>query len=151
MVSWSDFESEAPEIAEAGRRLLPVVAMLATVSRTGRPRVHPFCPAIAEGQLWAFVMLESPKRRDLDERGHYAIHALLGADDEEFFIAGMATRRNDENLREIALAAMPYHDADTRHILYEFQLERALWTRWENFQQPGMRPIHRPWVDQHDR
>jgi hypothetical protein len=142
---WTDLEREAPEIAEAGRRLLPEVAFLATVSAAGRPRVHPFCPAIARGRLWAFVMAESPKRRDLDANGLFAIHALPGPQDEEFYVAGAATRSRDADTRLSVLAAMPYDDADERHLLYEFSPERALWTTWENFQKPGMRPVHRVW------
>jgi hypothetical protein len=42
---------------------------------------------------------------------------------------------------------MPYDDADERHLLYEFEIERALWTTWESFQQPGMRPVHRVWIE----
>lgn len=144
-MTWADLEKEAPQIAAAGERLLPDVAFLATVSAKGKPRVHPFCPAIAEGRLWAFVMAESFKRRDLDLNGHFAIHALPGAEDEEFYVAGRARRVDDEGLREIVLAAMPYDEADERHLLYEFILERAMWTTWENFQKPGMRPIHRVW------
>ena len=145
MATWADLEKEAPEIAEAGRRLLPEVAFLATVSRNGRPRVHPFCPAIARGRLWAFIIAGSPKRRDLDANGYYAIHALPGPEDEQFFVAGRAARVHEAPLRETVLSAMPYTDADERHLLYEFALERALWTTWENFQRPGMRPIHRSW------
>ena len=147
MATWADFESEAPEIAEVGRRLLPEVSHLATVSATGRPRVHPFCPAITQGRLWAFVMQESPKRHDLDANGYFAIHALPGREDEEFYVAGKATREHDLELRGLVLSAMPYDDADERHLLYEFMLERALSTAWEDFQQPGMRPVHRRWLD----
>ena len=142
---WADLEKEAPEIAEAGKRLLPEVAFLATVSAKGRPRVHPFCPVIAQGRLWAFVMAESPKRRDLDSNGYFAIHALPGPEDEEFYVAGRALRVRDPDLRQIVLAVMPYDEADERHLLYEFILERAMWTTWENFQKPGMRPIHKVW------
>jgi hypothetical protein len=52
-VTWDDFERAAPDIARAGRRLLeeadgrPAVAFLATVGGDGRPRMHPFIPAIA--------------------------------------------------------------------------------------------------------
>jgi hypothetical protein len=143
--TWADLESEAPEIAESGRRLLPEVSFLATVDAAGRPRLHPFCPAVAGGRLWAFVMEESPKRRDLDRSGWFAIHALPGPRDEQFYVAGRAARCRDADARLAALAAMPYDDADERHLLYEFSPDRALWTTWENFQQPGMRPIHRAW------
>jgi hypothetical protein len=146
VTSWADFEAHAPEIAAAGRRLLPEVSFLATVSATGRPRVHPFCPAIADGRLWAFILQESPKRRDLDHNRQYAIHALPGAEDEQFFVAGLARRVIDTRLREVALRAMPYSDADERHLLYEFEIERALWTTWDDFQKPGMRARHRKWA-----
>jgi hypothetical protein len=142
---WNQLQVEAAEIAEAGSRLLPEVSYLATVDSAGRPRVHPFCPAIARGRLWAFVMEGSPKRRDLDTNGHFAIHALPGPEDEEFYVAGTARRVEDPEIRVAVLAAMPYDDADDRHLLYEFSLERALWTTWENFQKPGMRPVHRVW------
>jgi hypothetical protein len=142
---WNQLQEEAAEIAEAGSRLLPEVSYLATVDSAGRPRVHPFCPAIARGRLWAFVMEGSPKRRDLDTNGHFAIHALPGPEDEEFYVAGTARRVEDPEIRVAVLAAMPYDDADDRHLLYEFSLERALWTTWENFQKPGMRPVHRVW------
>ena len=133
-------------MAEAGRRLLPEVAFLATVSTRGRPRVHPFCPAITEGRLWAFVIEKSPKRRDLDSNGYFAIHALPGHEDEQFYCTGRAVRVCDPTLRDAVLAAMPYDDADDPpHVLYEFFLETALWTTWENFQKPGMRPVHRWW------
>ena len=145
MATWADLESEAPEIAEAGRRLLPEVSFLATVSTRGRPRVHPFCPAFAGGRLWAFVIEESPKRRDLDANGHFAVHALPGREDEQFYVAGAASRSLDPDLRRLVLQAMPYDDADERHLLYEFLPDRALWTTWENFQKPGMRPLHRLW------
>ena len=145
MSTWSELEKEAPAIADAGRRLLPEVAFLATVSSSGRPRVHPVCPAIAQGRLWVFVMSGSPKRRDLDDNGWFALHALPGPEDEEFYVAGTARRVDDSAAREAALAAMPYEDADERHLLYEFPPDRALWTTWENFQKPGMRPVHRVW------
>ena len=148
--NWSRFAEEAPEIAAAGTRLIGEVAFLATVSPMGWPRLHPFCPAIAGGRLWAFIMEESPKRRDLDVNGRFAIHALPGEQDEQFFVAGAAARNDDPALRALALAAMPYDDADERHILYEFFPRRALWTTWENFQQPGMRPVHRSWRAHHD-
>jgi hypothetical protein len=90
-------------------------------------------------------MAESPKRRDLDANGLFAIHALPGPQDEEFYVAGAATRSRDADTRLSVLAAMPYDDADERHLLYEFSPERALWTTWENFQKPGMRPVHRVW------
>ena len=146
MSTWTELERQAPEIAEAGGRLLGEVAFLATVSIHGRPRVHPFCPTIVEGRVWAFVMARSPKRGDLDANGYFAIHALPAAEDEEFYISGRAARVRDSDARERVVEAMPYDDADDQHLLYEFDLDRALWTTWENFQKPGLRPVHRVWI-----
>lgn len=149
MATWAEFEAAAPEIADAGQRLFAKyeIAYVATVSAAGWPRVHPFCPAIAAGRLWAFIVEESPKRRDLDRNGRFAIHALPGKEDEQFYVAGVARREPAPDLRALAVAAMPYSAADARHILYEFFPEHAVWTTWENFQQPDTRPIHRAWRD----
>jgi hypothetical protein len=147
MGSWAEFASSAPEIEAAGRRLLSAsqVAFLATVSREGRPRVHPFCPAIVDGHLFGFILAGSPKRRDLDRSGQFAIHAWLGPEDEQFYVAGSAFRTGEAELRGAVVAAMPYDDADERHLLYEFRPAQAMWTVWHHFQKPEMRPQHFVW------
>lgn len=145
-IRWADFDAVAPEIARAGRRLLedrlrvPGAAFLGTVGSDGRPRMHPFVPAIVDGRLWAFV-IGSPKRRDLDRDGCYAIHSLLGADDESFLVGGTAARVHDRSDRTQVAERMPYSDVDERHALYEFRIDRALWTVWET----PTAPVHRSW------
>lgn len=156
MTSWADLERDAPELAVAGQRLLedapgvPGVAFLATVNASGRPRMHPFIPAIVNGALWAFV-IESPKQRDLErasaggaseQRGQFAIHARLGADDEQFLVSGLARRVDDLDARRQIAASMPYDDIDAGHILYRFEIDRALWTTWAT----PTSPTHRSWV-----
>jgi hypothetical protein len=147
MRDWADLEGDEPPIAAAGRRLLeddpgvPGVAFLATVSGSGRPRMHPFIPAVVDGRLWAFVIV-SPKQRDLERGGQYAIHALLGADDEQFLVSGVSERVDDLEARELIAASMPYDDVDDRHILYRFGIDRALWTTWET----PTSPTHHAWV-----
>jgi hypothetical protein len=145
-ITWSDFEGVAPEIAGAGRRLLedrpsvPGAAFLGTVGSDGRPRVHPFVPAIVDGRLWAFV-IDSPKRRDLDRAGGYAIHSVLGADDESFLVGGTACRTDDPAHRTRVAERMPYTDIDEHHVLYEFRIDRALWTAWRT----PTSPVHHKW------
>ena len=145
-IKWGGLEVAAPEIAQAGRRLLedrpgvPGVAFLATVGADGRPRMHPFVPAIVEGGLWAFV-IDSPKQRDLDRDGGYAIHSTLGADDESFFVGGAALRVEGEQRRAEIGERMPYSNIDERHVLYEFRIDRALWNVWET----PTSPVHRNW------
>lgn len=146
MASWDELEVAAPDIARAGRRLLedesgvPGVAFLATVGADGRPRMHPFIPAIVDARLWAFVII-SPKLRDLDRDGAYAIHSCLGPDDESFLVSGTARRVADTQRRELISRHMPYSDIDDRHVLYEFEVDRALWTSWNT----PTAPVHHHW------
>ena len=146
-MSWGAFEAAAPELAAAAQRLLedgpgvPGVAFLATVGRDGAPRIHPFIPAVVEGDLWAFV-IESPKLRDLDRTGKFGLHSRLGDDDESFFCSGDATRADDEATRARVAPAMPFTDIDERHHLRRFTVARALWTRWTT----PTTPVHRSWT-----
>lgn len=147
MTGWADLERDEPELAAAGQRLLedaprvPGVAFLATMSVSGRPRMHPFIPAIVEGALWAFV-IESPKQRDLERDGQFAIHARLGADDEQFLVSGLARRIADLEARERIGETMPFDDIDDGHILYRFDIDQALWTTWAT----PTNPTHRSWA-----
>jgi len=147
MVPWSEFAAAEPEIAAAGRRLLedapgvPTVAFLATVAADGRPRIHPVVVACVAGRLWAFVT-DSPKQRDLDRSRWYAIHSTLGPSDESFLVSGHAARAVDEAERALVAAQMPFGGIDARHVLYEFRLDRALWTAWTT----PTTPVHRTWA-----
>ena len=93
---WGEFAAaQAPELAEAGRRLLyqhgPGLGYLATVRPDGGPRVHPVCPHVAEARLWVFVGHASPKRFDLQRDPRYALHTFPCVDvDDEFFVTGEA-------------------------------------------------------------
>jgi hypothetical protein len=145
--SWADFSKAAPEMADAGKRLLedepgvPGVAFLATTGSTGLPRIHPFIPAAVDGRLWAFI-IESPKQRDLDRTGLFAVHSRLGPKDESFCCAGGAYRVDAEAARSAVSAAMPYTGIYSRHVLYEFRVARALWTTWKT----PTSPAHTSWA-----
>jgi hypothetical protein len=144
---WASFAASAPDVAKAGLRLLedepgvPGVAFLATTGPTGLPRIHPFIPAVVNGQLWAFV-IESPKQRDLDRTQRFAMHSRLGPKDESFYCAGSARRVDGDDTRAAVGAAMPFSDIDDRHVLYEFLVARALWTAWTT----PTSPVHRTWA-----
>lgn len=150
MLTWQQFHEEEPELAGVAIRLLELneVAFLATVSGTGRPRIHPFVPKIVEQRLVAFIIDRSPKLRDLSIRKQYAIHMLPGAEDEQFYLSGEAVNCDDETaFREVATVAMGFATGvDEHHILHEFKLDRALWTTWLDFGTPDHRPSHRLWV-----
>ena len=141
------FKEEASDIADAFERLLGAseVAFLATVSRSGRPRLHPFVPKVVEGRLLAFIMDNSPKLDDLDGNGHYALHTLPGDEDEECYLAGK-TLRADQHLFEPAAAAMGFATGvDEHHVLFELGIDRALWTRWLDFGTADHRPLRKGW------
>ena len=78
MKRWCDFARESPALAEAGRALLYQhrvgLGYLATIRRDGGPRVHPICPVIADGGLYAFIGNRSPKPAESrDGRGRTPI------------------------------------------------------------------------------
>jgi len=61
MITWTEFEQQAPDLAQAGREQLyafdVALGFLATVRRDGGPRVHPVCPVISPAGL---LMLTHP-------------------------------------------------------------------------------------------
>ncbi|PZM95590.1 MAG: pyridoxamine 5'-phosphate oxidase [Actinobacteria bacterium] len=94
MASWAEFAADAPRLAEAIRSLIhqygPGLGYLATVRADGGPRVHPVAPVITDDGLYCFV-IDSPKRRDLERDGRYALHSFPPEDrDDEAYVAGRA-------------------------------------------------------------
>lgn len=74
-ISWDEFVQLEPELARFGAdRLTAAPAYLATVRRSGAPRVHPVTPIFAPGGLFLFMEPTSPKGTDLRERGWFALH-----------------------------------------------------------------------------
>ena len=59
MATWNEFETDAPDIAAAGKQLLYQfgvgLAFLATLRKDGAPRLHPICPTIVDGHLYALI------------------------------------------------------------------------------------------------
>ena len=58
MVTSKEFATARPDLAAIGERLLYqyqiAYAMLATIRKDGGSRLHPICPAIANGNLTYF-------------------------------------------------------------------------------------------------
>jgi hypothetical protein len=102
MLSWAQFEDRAPEVAGAGRTLIHQhgigLAFLATLRKDGAPRMHPICPTLFEGGLYALIG-PSHKQRDLLRDGRYALHSFPCTDvDDEFLVMGRARLVVDPNL-----------------------------------------------------
>jgi hypothetical protein len=154
MPTWGEFALERPELAEAGRRMLYQfgvgLAFLATVRADGGPRVHPICPLVTGDALVGFLQ-PSPKRGDLHRDGRYALHAFPADENEDaFYLSGRAVLVDDPGRRQAAtrqflaergLEAAPGHFGAQE--LFEFRLERCLWTRTGGH--GDWRPRHTVW------
>jgi hypothetical protein len=149
MYAWNEVVNAAPEITSAAARLFDQneVAFLATVSASGRPRLHPFVPKVCAGRFVAFIIDSSPKSTDLIVRNQCSIHALPGAEDEEVFLSGSAERcPMDADFRQKVVVEMGFATGvDDDHVLFEFLFDRALWTRWLDFGTSAHRPEYLRW------
>src|SRR4029453_17477663 len=99
MAPWSDFPPPEPSLAAGIRALLqqygPGMGYLATVRADGGPRLHPVSPVITDEGLYCFIV-DSPKRRDLDRDGRYALHSYPPEEsDDEAYVTGRAVRVHD--------------------------------------------------------
>lgn len=128
MASWSDFVAADPALAAGVRALLqqygPGMAYLATVRADGAPRVHPVSPVITDEGLYCFIV-NSPKRRDLDRDGRYALHSYPPEEnDDEAYLAGRAIPVRDQRvITDLADSLRASLAVDWR--LYELLIETA--------------------------
>lgn len=129
MSTWSDFNAAQPQLASTVHSLLyqygSGLGYLATVRADGGPRIHPVAPVIAEGGLFCFLV-NSPKRRDLERDGRYALHAYPPEhSDDEAFLSGIAEPVTDRTrAARIARAARAAPGVDWR--LFELSIDVAL-------------------------
>ena len=170
MATWAQVEGEVLGIAAAGARLwgslnaldrgeaisgsgpyFPI-AYLATIRRDDSARVHPFCPILAGGRLFAVIPRSSPKGWDLRRNPRCSIHALPGPDDDESCIRAHARELAADsprvhNVREVvgrsgvggmieSVAADP---------LFEFDLDQVDVATWINVGQPGTSARRHRW------
>src|ERR1700720_1247838 len=94
MATWNEFEADAPDIAAAGRQMLYQFGVglgyLATLRKDGAPRLHPICPTIVDGRMYALIG-PTPKRGDLRRDGRYALPTFPALEvDDEFLLTGCA-------------------------------------------------------------
>jgi hypothetical protein len=129
MLSWREFEALQPEMARFGEERLKFRVMyLASLRADGSPRVHPFSPFVGNSHLYAFMEPTSPKAKDLQRDGRYAMHSLVTDGDGtngEFLISGQAVLLTDSATRDAAIRASPYKPKD-RYILFEFKVNSCL-------------------------
>jgi hypothetical protein len=154
MASWSDFVTAEPTLAAGIRALLqqygPGMAYLATVRADGAPRIHPVSPVITDEGLYCFIV-NSPKRRDLDRDGRYALHSYPPEDnDDEAYLSGRAIPVRDQRvINTLADSLRASHAVDWR--LYELLIETATLRRHGPVgalplaAAPAVRPLAHTW------
>jgi hypothetical protein len=132
MASWSEFAADEPRLADEIRLLMqqygPGFGYLATVRADGGPRVHPVSPVITDEGLFCFV-IDSPKRRDLERDGRYALHSFPPEEsDDEAYVAGRARPVTDQaRVARVAEIGRAAPQVDWR--LFEFTVDVAMLTR----------------------
>jgi len=154
MARWKEFEATAGEIAVAGRRTLVgddgvAIAFLATAGEVARatPHLAPVCPIFAGDDLYLSAAGRSPKVRDLREGGGFALHAFLGANDEEFQVAGRAIEVDDLDERTRVHEAIAFPAFDRDDPIFRFDIRRALWVYWERVGQPDTKAVRKRWTE----
>jgi RimJ/RimL family protein N-acetyltransferase len=127
LATWKDFLAAAPEMAEKGRALFYRTgdgeALLATVREGEPPRIHPIAVGIVGGGLYGFV-LPSPKQRNLETDGRYALHAYPDAAVPHEFTVRGRVRRVDEATRTALAPGWTWSVGDAP--AYEFLIDEAI-------------------------
>ena len=127
-IGWIEFSKREPELARFGDdKLSGAPAYLATLRQAGLPRVHPVTPLIRPLGLFIFMEPTSPKRRDLLERGWFALHN--GVPDNagtggEFWMTGRGIAVDDPDVWA-HVAQLSSYDPPERYVLFELQLSEA--------------------------
>lgn len=170
MARWATFEQEAPELAAFAGRLWPgaislhrgdplpagaswfSVAYLATVRGDGAPRLHPFCPILAGGGLFAAIPRSSPKGHDLRRDPRCVIHAMPGPDDDELCIRATATEVVGDLGRETIVRSVVARsgvggmiESTSHDPIFEFDLQQVDVATWVNIGQPDTFASRHQW------
>jgi Pyridoxamine 5'-phosphate oxidase len=130
MTTWGGFAAAAPDLAAEGRRLLYAQghgeALLATVRGDSLPRIHPISVGIVGDRLYAFIIVGSPKHKDLELDGRYAMHTHQDpAAPNELMFQGRARLADDPDERALAADGW-FFDVDDDYTLFEFAIERVI-------------------------
>ena len=147
MATWAEFAAAAPDLAERGARRLSVgVAYIATVARDGGPRLHPFTPLLSGGRLLFFAGKHTVKYHGLLRDPRFAVHAVLGKDDEEFLVTGRAVESDDWASRfAAAVEAKKIAMTSKDDLLFELLIQRAHWAVWQGLGTPQLRRLAKSW------
>ncbi|MFD4671860.1 pyridoxamine 5'-phosphate oxidase family protein [Lentzea sp. NPDC058450] len=78
MATWAEFTAEQPEMAAfvESRFAADRHALIATLRKDGSPRISGIEPDFAHGHLWAGMMPNSLKSKDLRRDPRFALHCM---------------------------------------------------------------------------
>ncbi|MEX0682343.1 MAG: pyridoxamine 5'-phosphate oxidase family protein [Dehalococcoidia bacterium] len=146
MVTWGDFAEAEPDMAKVLADSLAWIPItyLATVRKDGAPRLHPICPIIGKGRIFVAVPEWSAKRYDLKNDRRYALHALPGKLDAEFYMTGRAKIIKDAPTRALVVKSAG-HTVHTSDWLFEFGIEQVMTAYWEKQGQPDTYAVRKFW------
>jgi hypothetical protein len=129
------------------------IAFLATSRPDGSPRLHPFCPILADGRLFAAIPWKSPKGHDLRRDPRCAIHALPGPDDDELSIRARANEAGQDPAARAAVVAAITPTAvggmietAAKDPIFEFDILQVDVARWLDIGQRGTRAVRQTWM-----
>ena len=121
MPSWSEFEAEAPELAETVRARLDARThkTLATLRRDGSPRISGTETALIDGELWIGSMWQARKAHDLQRDARFALHS--GSEDPPGWsgdakLSGVVEEVTDPGRRGEIFVAMGQSDSGESHL-----------------------------------
>ena len=111
MVTWSEFQAEALELAAKGEELFDRtgLVLVGTLRRDGWPRISPVEPVIVDGQLELGMMWRSTKALDLRRDRRVLVHSTVSdrnGGDGEFKVYGNATEIHESAARDSYGAAL---------------------------------------------
>jgi hypothetical protein len=170
VATWADVEKETPDVARFADRLWPGVvalgrgtavpagtpsfsiAYLATVRRDGAPRLHPFCPILAVGRLFAAIPRSSPKGQDLRRDPRCVIHAMPGPADDELCLRAVAAEVAVDSETSLLVQEVVSRtrvggmiESVSNDAIFEFDLQQVDVAQWKDIGQPGTYAVRSKW------
>ncbi len=145
-LTWTAFETAAPEIATRGRELLDrfEFVLIGTLTRDGSPRVNPVEAYVVGGHLVANMIPRSFKALDLLRDPRVYVHAPVTAKSgsPEFKLAGRASVVDDRALRsklsDLLWKTIEWRPPPDSHY-FEFLAERAAYVTYDGMGQTTLR------------
>ena len=140
---WSAFEADASALADVGQQRFNDAPNYLATARDGKPRVHPVSARIKGGHLALYMYPNSPKGKDLDIDGRYALHCTV-ADDSggagEFYVRGHGVRVDEPDHQQLlAAAGFPQKDG---YVIFELGVDEAFSCTYET---EALEPVIQRW------